>query len=119
MIIEDLSNISDSIKNPMYKYSKQLSDESNAIAIPINNNFQLSRLTVHLLNVRGGLVTVEYSLSEREEVENDTANWRRSKLRNITTNRGVSSLDLVRFLRVVRNSASQNVSYNLEVLVGV
>lgn len=72
------------------------------------------KMTVHIDSVISGDVTLEWSLSTQEQVENDTARWHTWSPGAVSSARGIVFDSRVSFLRVITSAA--NVTYVFEAL---
>lgn len=94
--------------------SLELDGRGNSNAILLGS-FRKEDILVHLSGISGGTCTIEYSLSPKDRVEDDTAIWHSWGLGALSSKGGVVLGIPVSFIRVV--TTLQTTSYKLEVAI--
>jgi len=84
---------------------------SDAISIPANYNI----MTLMLSNISSGTCQIMFSLSQQENVENNSAWWHSWSLGAVSTNVGQTFDSPITYMYV--KTSSSNTRYNLELLI--
>lgn len=97
-------------------FDQELTGDSDAIDI---SDYRDKLTIIVISNVAGGSATIEYSLSSKSKVLEDTAIFHASSMANISTSKQGEISVPVNYLKVVTNPtlSSVPVTYQLEILV--